>query len=274
MRRMMVSLIAVGFAQSALAADYPEPVLRGSQVYQAYVPGSPLYFRWDGAYAGLQGGGSSVHGEFPSKIDPQFDRVTGGTPLETAPLTSWLDLANVNTTKVAATYGAFIGYNAQWENAVLGIELNYNHMSAEITGSSSATRSFTNGVPATYDVSASASSSVKLTDLATVRGRAGWVYDNWMPYGFVGLAIARTQATQSATVAYTPSGGGATVGPVTATNDEAGRFQYGWALGAGVDWAITPSIFMRGEYEYTQLNQIDNIRVRLNSARAALGVRF
>jgi outer membrane immunogenic protein len=270
MRRMMFSLVALGVAQSALAADYPEPYLRGSE---AYVPGNPVYYRWDGAYAGVQGGASAVHGQFPSNITPQLDSVSAGSPVSAAPLGQWLNLDNVDSTKYAASYGAFLGYNMQWENAVFGMEFSYNHTSTEISGTASTTRTFTNAVPTTYSVATSASSSVKLTDIATVRGRAGWVIDNWLPYGFVGLAIGRTQASQSASLSYTPNGGGGTVTAVS-SNDDGGKFQYGWALGAGVDWSITPAIFLRAEYEYIQLNQADSINIRLSSVRAGLGVRF
>ena len=263
MRRMVLSLVAVGFVESALAADYGGPVLRGSQTYQTYVPGDPVYYRWDGAYIGAQGGASSMTGVFPGSVSDQFATVTSGTPIDGASV----GLGTIDTTKVGATYGAFIGYNAQWENAVLGMELNYNHTSTTLTGSNSAAFAF-----AGFDVTGSATSSVKVTDMGTIRGRAGWVFDNWLPYGFVGLAIARAETSQSATLSYTA--GGVTVGPLTASQNDNGHIQYGWALGAGVDWAITPSLFLRAEYEYMQFNEFDSIKLRMNSARAGLGMRF
>jgi len=264
MRRVMIGFALFGFVQSAFAADYGgEPYLRGSQ--PAFVPGSPMYYRWDGAYAGLQAGGSSVTSDFASRVSSPLSSVTGGTPISGAPLGQWLDSGSIRTTSSGGHYGGFIGYNAQWENAVLGIELNYNHMSISMDDARVASGTF-----GAFNVSASGASSVKLTDLATVRGRAGWVYDNWLPYGFVGLAIGRTQVSQSVSVAY--SNGGPTA--VAALSKDENNFQYGWALGAGVDWAITSGVFLRAEYEYTQLMELDGITIRANSARGAVGVRF
>src|SRR5262249_59213538 len=103
MRRIIVSLIAVGFVQSALAADYGEPVLRGSQSY--YVPGSPAYFRWDGFYFGGQVGWTVSNVKISSATPD-----TGGSPH-------------------GASYCADTRYNAPWGKAVLGVELHYNHAS-------------------------------------------------------------------------------------------------------------------------------------------------
>jgi hypothetical protein len=76
--------------------------------------------------------------------------------------------------------GAFLGYNTQWQDLILGIEANYTHTSLDITTPSNAVaRSFP------FDVSSvpvgtvttvtlhSASGHVNLTDYAEARGRAG-----------------------------------------------------------------------------------------------------
>src|SRR5262245_44929277 len=152
MRRIMLSLVAFGFVQSALAADYGEPVLRGTQSY--YVPGNPAYFRWDGFYFGGQVGWTVSN----VKLSDQLGGSANG-----------------------ASYGAFTGFNAQWENAVLGVELNYNHLSV--------------GSAPQPGVGSLGTTSASITDFGTFRARGGWVFDNVMPYGFVGFAIGNADTT-------------------------------------------------------------------------------
>jgi opacity protein-like surface antigen len=216
MRRIMVSLIAFGFVQSALAADYGEPVLRGSQTY--YVPGNPVYFRWDGFYFGGQVGWTVSNIKI-SSVAP--DTQIGGS-------------AN------GASYGAYAGYNAQWENAVLGVEVNYNHTSV--------------GSAPQPGLGSLGTTSASITDFGTFRGRGGWVFDNVMPYGFVGFAIGNADTTTL-------------TGPSSAIG-------YGWALGAGVDWAVLPNIVLRAEYEYLRLDNMRDIRTTLNTVRTGVAVRF
>ena len=86
--------------------------------------------------------------------------------------------------------GAFLGYNVEWENVILGLEANYNRVSLNAT-SSDYQRSFTDStnLPAGhhyfYSLTTTAQSSLRMTDIATFRGRAGWEAGNFLPYAFV-----------------------------------------------------------------------------------------
>jgi outer membrane immunogenic protein len=100
------------------------------------------------------------------------------------------------------------------------------------------------------------------------------VYDNILPYGFIGLAIARTEATQSATVAYnTTSAISPNTTSTTATTSGI-TTRYGWALGAGVDWAFSPSMFLRAEYEFMDFVSPNDIKLHISTLRGSVGVRF
>ena len=49
---------------------------------------------------------------------------------------------------------------------------------------------------------------------------------------------------------------------------------WGYTVGAGLDWAITPNIFARGEFEFVQFAPISNIAVSVASGRVGAGFKF
>src|SRR5207237_1748183 len=103
----------------------------------------------------------------------------------------------------------------------LGIEANYTHSSLSKSASDSLSRSFLDntGAPTgheyTYDATVAASASVKLSDFATFRARAGWVAGDFMPYGFAGVAVGRANITRSATVTATRTDNVIITDPIT-----------------------------------------------------------
>lgn len=111
--------------------------------------------------------------------------------------------------------GAQVGYNYQFDNR------------------------FVLGVEADFDLSAQSGSiagvDVKYTRIGTVRGRVGYAYDRWLPYLTGGYAFGRVTA----------STGGIT----------AGENRNGWALGAGVEYALNQSWSVKGEYLYVDLGK-------------------
>ena len=49
---------------------------------------------------------------------------------------------------------------------------------------------------------------------------------------------------------------------------------WGYTVGAGLDWALTPNIFARGEFEFVQFAPITNIAVSVASGRVGAGFKF
>ena len=94
-------VIVAAMTAQAAAADMPESVLRGS--YTEPTPSS--YARWDGVSLGAQFGYSNLTADFSD--------VSTTTPFP-----------KVSTN--SAQYGGFLGYNAQWDELVLGFEGAYN----------------------------------------------------------------------------------------------------------------------------------------------------
>jgi len=207
-------VIVAAMTAQAAAADMPETVLRGS--YTEPTPSS--YARWDGVSLGAQFGYSNLTADFAD--------VSAATPFP-----------KVSTN--SAQYGGFLGYNAQWDELVLGFEGAYNRA---------------NSLSAT-GVNGALSSTFKLVDYATLRARAGYAFGQFLPYAFFGAAVGR--------VNYQTPG---------ASRDNG--YTAGFTTGLGIDVAILPNVFVRAEYEYALFAPIGGVRASVNTARAGVGIRF
>jgi opacity protein-like surface antigen len=49
---------------------------------------------------------------------------------------------------------------------------------------------------------------------------------------------------------------------------------WGYSVGAGLDWALTPNIFLRGEFGFDQFAPISNVQLNLVSGRVGAGFKF
>lgn len=215
-----VTLIAAATTVPAAAADMPETVLRGS-----YTEQPPNFVRWDGVILGAQYGFSNLSADFSDVAG------VGSLP---------------KTTSNSGQYGGFLGYNFQWDDVVLGVEGAYN-------------RPTSLGVSA-EETTTPSSSSVKLVDYGTFRGRAGYAFGQFLPYAFLGGAIGRMNYTTIS------------AGTVLSSRDNA--YVGGLTAGLGIDVAVLPNVFVRAEYEYVMFAPVSSIRTSVNTARAAIGVRF
>jgi outer membrane immunogenic protein len=77
--------------------------------------------------------------------------------------------------------------------------------------------------------------------LATVRGRLGYAWEKVMPYATGGLAIAELDT------------------PFAGSSSETST---GWALGGGIEVAVSDNVSVRGEYLHFDLSDIDGDIVR------------
>jgi len=179
------------------------------------------------------------------------------------------------------SYGGFAGYNTQWDDAIIGVEVNYSHVS--VSGSSSDFRCYSaapncvgpvaiNGL--TYNADVTAIASARITDYGTFRLRGGWAAGNFLPYAIAGLAVARTDVTRTATATFVPVNPANPAVPPRTESDALTRFTWGYSLGLGVDFLVTRNIFVRGEYEYIWLNPVAGIELNINTARVGAGFRF
>ena len=191
-----------------------------------------------------------------------------------------------------ASYGGFVGYNWQWNDVILGTELNYNHMSIGIGAKDSVGpilvpgANLPDGSTVLYSVTLTSAASVTIYDIMTARARAGWTFDRFMPYGFAGLAAGLADTSSYATLAgstktttSTATPPVVTTGPLILPRDPqtdnlAGVVVYGFTAGLGVEALVMQNLFVRAEWEYVEFPNVSDFRVSANSARAAIGLKF
>lgn len=264
----------------AIAADMPE-FLRGSF--------SPSSTRWDGFYFGAQAGKTFGTADFSNSTASMISYILADTELQ--PIVSdWQTLPKGSTG--SQSFGGFIGYNYQWDDVVLGAELNYNHMSIG-TGAQGSIgpilvpgANLPDGSMVLYSVTVASAASVAIHDTVTARARAGWAFDRFMPYGFAGLAVGRADVTRFVTLAGTTKTTTSTAtppvvvtGPLDLPRDpqsqsQGGVVAYGFTAGLGVEVAVFQNLFARAEWEFIEFPNISDFRVQANSARVAVGLKF
>jgi len=281
MRRLVVAVALIGFANGALAADYDTdfPTLRGST---PYIPAPPRYMSWEGVYGGGQVGYGATFMDFSktriSAFDPNY--------AFTAPFGSVMNWFSPGTDNArGATYGGFIGYNWQFDDLIVGFEANYNH--TNLLGLSTATRCYdavntscSAAIPLgdgnSYNAVVTATSSMRISDYATARLRAGWANDNWLPYAMVGLAVGRVEISKYATATGTPVNPPGTGTPFTRTEGTVSSpmLAWGYSAGLGVDYLLLPNVFVRAEYEFVSFVLVSDVRAQIHNGRLGLGVKF
>lgn len=270
---MRCLIIAVGLGaliSNALAADYDGPVLRGSDTF---IPATPQYFSWQGIYAGGEAGYGNAVADFTTATDPLVAYALRNSTVEDVATFQVLGPANTS----AAGFGAFVGYNMQWDSAVLGVELEYNYSPFNIT--SPVAPIARSNVPGTdgslNDIEITGSSSMKIIDYSVLRGRAGWAVENLLPYATFGVAIGRANIATSATVFGLDTSAIPEI-PFSFTQSQTKNSQllYGYAAGGGLDAALGRTLFARAEYEYISFSPVQGIAAHINETRLGLGVKF
>ncbi|MEZ5787905.1 MAG: outer membrane beta-barrel protein [Xanthobacteraceae bacterium] len=258
---------------SSFAADLP--ILRGSV---APLLGYPVYHRWDGVYLGGHGSYSAASSDFAAGTGDLVAFILRNTTIENeAHVSEWTTLSKSSTS--GPGFGGFIGYNGQWDDAVVGLELNYSSVDLLMDTSDRLGRSYQTSSNYLYNVVVDGSASVRLTDIGSLRLRGGWAAYSFMPYAFVGLAVARADVTREATVDATAIDVSGLNRPnlalrETRTDNRDGVFAYGFAVGGGIDYAVLPNVFLRAEYEYLGFSDVADMKVNVNTVRAGAGVKF
>jgi outer membrane immunogenic protein len=272
----------LAFAQAAVAADLG-PYLRGPQ-YEEPVP----VYRWSGVYGGGQIGFSVAGIDFSGGVSSLVSHILRVTAIEQDQhISDWPLLGKRNPSGLS--FGGFVGYNWQWEDAVTGIEINYNRTSLSGESADTLERVFMDDAQAPpghhfqYDVTVQGSASARITDFGTFRLRGGWAAGPFMPYAFVAFAAGRADVARTATVSYTrtdfPDSPNAplpptTFGPVTESDQRKGAFAYGGAAGLGIDTAVLPNLFLRAEWEWVQFAPLKGDHIHISTVRTALGLKF
>jgi outer membrane immunogenic protein len=265
----------------AIAADMPE-FLRGSY--------SPSSSRWDGFYVGGQAGKTFGTADFSNGTGSMVSYMLANTELQ--PIVSdWTTLSKSSTG--SQSFGGFIGYNYQWDDVVLGAELNYNHTTIGLSAQDSTdpilitSKNPPPGYTLIYNVTVTSGASVAIHDIVTARARAGWTFDRFLPYGFAGVAVGRADVSRYVTLGNSTEQLIVTgPPPVPATpvclclprdpqsQSQGGLIAYGFTAGLGVEVALMQNLFVRAEWEFIEFPNIADFRVSVNSARVGVGLKF
>lgn len=163
-------------------------------------------------------------------------------------------------TRHSIAVGGHAGYNYQIHpNVVLGAEVDLAYGSSKAKG------------PTVFAGPGLLSSSASLDWAGSLRGRLGYTQGSWMVYGTGGLAFAdlETQATLS-----TPGG-------VFASKND--KWAAGYAIGAGLEYMLTPNVVLRGEYLYSDygrhtvsvpLGGQSSVEIDSHTARGGVSYKF
>lgn len=270
MRRVLWAAAMFAMSVSAQAADMPD-VLRGS--LDGYTPVT----NWQGFYFGGQG----AYGTSTENFNGSTNNMLAALISNLVVSETGIGQANLQLGKVTAHtsgYGAFAGYNWQWDDVVAGLEMSYVH--GNLGGTATASEAFTTSTTLSdglfHSVSATSASQIAISDMATFRARAGYAFGCFLPYAFGGLALGNASITQSVTVK--DSAGTSIFGPfipfqpLTSTKGTSDHMIYGYAAGLGMDIKLVGGLFLRAEWEYARF--VDQVDTSVNTVRAGLGYKF
>ncbi len=277
MRAAIIGLAALGLVTNAFAADLDDDsFIRGSD---DYVPAPTTHYNWQGFYAGGQIGVGTSRVAFGNGVSSLVAFILRDTAEEaTFHPSTWTTLSDQSTS--GQSYGVFGGYNWQWEDVILGLELNYNRTSLKAQDGSSMSR-FGPLAGLTTNITVTANASMSISDYGALRGRFGYVFGRFMPYGTLGVVVGRATVTQFANVTeiFTDANGNPVPGigfppPGQSMTQSKVAYPWGFQVGAGMDVALMPGLFLRGEYEFTQFGTFNDMRADIQTVRVGAAVKF
>ncbi len=149
----------------------------------------------------------------------------------------WMGLGDVGDAHFGKpsgfSLGGAVGFNHQYaNNLVVGVETDVNWMSLDTSKVVGSSAPFT-----TY--------SAEANWMWTARLRAGYAVERALLYVTGGYAGASIDAK------YSNPGAGA----VAASSGASDQLHHGWVLGAGLEYAFTRNVSMKGEYLYANLGE-------------------
>jgi len=211
------------------------------------------------------------------------------------------------TRREGLSFGAYAGVNYQFDDTIIGVELDYTHFG--VTGRAphdSIGRSIVSSNGYYRAIGLDGDASTRINDYATIRARFGYTLGDFMPYVTGGFAIGRAQITDTVSIQHAefdqatyranqaladkskavnvfnvgyaafnqndPSSSVLASPEVLTRSKE--KIVGGIAAGAGLEYAITPNLLLRAEYQYVLFNDFDGHKMNLNTVRGGAAVKF
>lgn len=278
MRNFLIAAVMLGsVVHGAEAADMPDfPVLRGG-----YSDLPTRTINWQGFYVGGQVAYGSVDTKFGGSNSDLTSSLLANTLVGSEMGISQWPLGFRNQNGHSEAYGGFAGYNSQWDDVVIGLEMSYIH--GKFGGASAGDMSRYSLLSDNnyHSVTSQASSSIAISDIGTFRARAGYAIGGFLPYAFGGLALGQADIVRTAFVSDFVTAGPGSTTPANLLGRQLGRgiedskyshLIYGYTAGLGFDMAIAGGLFLRGEWEYIRFTS--KVETSINTVRAGLGYKF
>jgi outer membrane immunogenic protein len=271
MRRFLLAAVMfVTALPGSRAADLSDlPILRG-----AVGSLSSGRVNWQGFYAGGQGGFGTTDMDFTGVTQSIAQKLLFDTAIDNSGGVSSWPLGSKASVH-GNGWGGFAGYNSQWDDVVVGVELNYMHGKFGGSQTDSMSRSFFDSSGALDIVTYQSVAAVNLTDMASVRARAGYAWGVFLPYVFGGFAFGQADIIRTANIfgdQIDPTTGARFPFFITASDNQNQRFVHGYNAGVGVDMMLYSCLFLRAEWEFTQYAAA--IDTSVNTFRLGLGYKF
>jgi opacity protein-like surface antigen len=272
MRRFLLTAVMAVMATGAQAADMPD-FLRGSLLPSAPAP----TVNWQGFYIGGQGGIGESDMNFTGATQSIAAKLLANTAIENSgQVSSWPVGGKVSVR--GSGWGGFAGYNSQWDDVVLGVELSYMHGKFGGSQTDSMSRFFTDSTGYTDNVTYQGTATMSISDMGTVRARAGYAWGSFLPYVFGGVALGQADIVRTASIYGNQVNASAPIGfqnvpfNVSDTEGQYSHLVYGYSAGLGVDIMLAACVFMRAEWEYVRFTSA--IDTNVNTVRLGLGYKF
>jgi outer membrane immunogenic protein len=229
---MFRTAVAVFASAALISGAYAADLGAGSEKGAAYVPASP----WAGFYVGVNGG----YGWSGTDSTVYAEAIYGLNLVNPTAATSALQSYQKN----GAFGGGQIGYNFQRGQFVYGVEADIQDAGIRGSGSASVTA---NDTASGTSVSSNTYRNSGMDWFGTVRGRLGYAVGNTLIYGTGGFAYGGFSGKASTTMSWQVQG--YLPGSQTYSVDT-GATRTGYAVGAGVEHALTPQWSVKAEYQF------------------------
>lgn len=297
----LLAAISLNGVSTARAADLDYDFLRGPD----YDP-APVAVDWSGVYLGGHGGYTSgamaQRQVLKSRLEDYFRYTTVEQEFGVSKL-----IALPGSRSRGASYGVFAGYNVQFDDVVVGFEADYTHFGQSSSSTNGIGRIMTTSQGIEETLRITGRSKTEIGDYGTVRARAGYAMGSFLPFITGGLAIGQATVQDTATVQsfgydartyaanqalpsnqrlevynhgyrhFEPTSPINGSDPAPADNlvaTKSTKTIAGVALGAGLEYALTPNILLRGEYQYVLFQSFNGHRAELNTIRGGAAVKF
>ncbi len=203
-------------------------------------------YNWSGAFIGLDAGylaaEASAEGDFAGTLRTGSNASNYVWHPYRSAMKSGHEPGNLSG-------GLFAGYNLQLNSpVVIGVDANFGYIGSTDIGEGRFTAPAVSD-PVTRMLTANVTSGFDWQ--AGLRGRVGVAFDRTLPYIAGGLAVAQYSYNYTSFALSQTSAAARTLPDPTKLKDT----YLGWALGAGIEHAMTDNLLFRAEYRYSDFGK-------------------